>query len=339
MDAAHRFVPGSAKTPPFAGNSRRIPLSSSAPAVPGFLSAPAVSGLLSSISSSTSSVSAVPGTPFRAELLHPLGTPFLPSFPPACPFAPSNGVLGVVGTVPLYSAGGPVWALLASSAGLSPPFLDSGATFHLTGDLSLFVGASLVPVDTPITGVDAGSHLRATGFGAIQVLLGGSKVTLPEAFYVPGLAHTLVSVRALVRGKGASCTFTDSGVSIVLPGTSHAIWAPSQEGLYTQRHPGHLLHRPPVIPPPHCPGAHGPYPISRKSPLRSAEPCGRVARAHVTRSLSRRPRNHPWSGSKPTKLSPRSPRTAVSLKLGLRMEMACGGDTILAAPVPDSCSV
>ena len=151
------------------------------------------------------------------------GTSLSPCLSPALPFFPASGC------VPLYSVGGPVWAMRAG--GVDSPFVDSGATYHLTGDRSLFTG-SPVAVDTPVTGIDSSSSLRATEFGDIRVFMGGRLTTLHEVFYVPGLEHTLVSVRALVRGQGASCTFTAQGVRIVLPGDEGEVWAPSTEGLY-----------------------------------------------------------------------------------------------------------
>jgi hypothetical protein len=109
--------------------------------------------------------------------------------------------------VPIYSAlGSPLCAYFAGAFSLT--FLDSGATYNLTGDRSLFVGP-LLPADTPVTGVDSASALRATRFGSIRAVLGGGQtVTLTNSFFVPGLAHTLVSVRGLVLSPGASCTFT-----------------------------------------------------------------------------------------------------------------------------------
>jgi hypothetical protein len=53
---------------------------------------------------------------------------------------------------PMYSAdGSPACAFVAGS--LSLPVLDSGATYHFTGDLTLFVGP-VAPVDTPVSGID-----------------------------------------------------------------------------------------------------------------------------------------------------------------------------------------
>ena len=135
------------------------------------------------------------------------------------------------GTVPIYSVrGSPLCAYVAGGSSLT--FLDSGATYHLTGDLSLFTGI-LAPVDTPVAGIDSASSLRATGFGSIRATLGGQFATLRDAFYVPGLQHTLVSVRGLVRSPGAACTFTAAGVRLDLPELASPVWAPSATGLYT----------------------------------------------------------------------------------------------------------
>jgi hypothetical protein len=110
--------------------------------------------------------------------------------------------------------------------------LDSGATYNLTGDRSLFVGP-LIPADTPVTGVDSASALRATGFASICAVLGGQPVTLTDSFFVPGLAHTLVSVRGLVLSPGASCTFTAQGARLDIPELKFPVFAPSTSGLYT----------------------------------------------------------------------------------------------------------
>jgi hypothetical protein len=134
------------------------------------------------------------------------------------------------GRVPLYSVDGlPVCAFVAGLSSL--PALDSGATYHFTGDLSLFVGP-VAPVDTPVSGIDSTSALRATGFGSIGAELGGQRLTLSDAFYVPGLEHTLISVRGLVKSPCASCTFTNSGVRLVLSDLDAPIWAPSSTGLF-----------------------------------------------------------------------------------------------------------
>jgi transposase InsO family protein len=145
---------------------------------------------------------------------------------------PALGVpqISPAGRVPIFSAtGSPLCAFVAGGSSLT--FVDSGATYHMTGDSSLFT--DMRPVDTPVAGIDSASSLRASGFGNICVLLGGQAVTLTGVFYVPGVAHTLVSVRALVRPPGASCTFTAGGVRLDLPGMRRPVWAPSSSGLFT----------------------------------------------------------------------------------------------------------
>jgi hypothetical protein len=120
--------------------------------------------------------------------------PFVPGkdlFPPAAfpPLYPVSGWAGVPcpGRVPLCSVhGSPLCAF--SAVGSSLTFLDSGVTFNLTGDWSLFHGP-VTPVDTPVAGADSASRLRATGFGDISVVLGGQPITLRDSFFVPDLAR------------------------------------------------------------------------------------------------------------------------------------------------------
>jgi transposase InsO family protein len=177
----------------------------------------------------------VPQPSWREQHAYPdLGTSLLvsSSLTPLPAFS-DLPVLGAIpepplGTVHLFAAKGS--PLCASASSLT--FVDSGATYHLTGDSTLFVG-DMKPMNTPVSGIDSASVLRATGLGSIRACLGGQLATLPNCFYVPGLAHTLISVRALVRAPGASCTFTAAGVCLDLPGLRSPVWAPSTSGLYT----------------------------------------------------------------------------------------------------------
>ena len=54
-----------------------------------------------------------------------------------------------------------------------PAILYSGATAHLTGDRSLFVGR-IVDVSIPVLGIDPSSGLKATGIGTGEFPLIGT---------------------------------------------------------------------------------------------------------------------------------------------------------------------
>ena len=134
-----------------------------------------------------------------------------------------------------HSVGGPIRALHASPAmsSCAPcPFLDSGATAHITGDLSLFIGPPTA-IDIPIAGIDPDSTMSATFMGPAFLMVMGVSVYVPCAFYVAGIRQTLVSVRSLLQEDiHASCTFRSHGVMLDLPQLDEPLWVPSGEGLY-----------------------------------------------------------------------------------------------------------
>ena len=109
--------------------------------------------------------------------------------------------------------------------------VDSGASRHLTGDLSLFDGF-VRTANLRVGGISG--HLTATGVGPGSIGIGGIRVPLPRLYYVPGLTTTLVSVSELVEGGGAVTFAKVNGVHamrLVLSGGERAV-VPTQMGLY-----------------------------------------------------------------------------------------------------------
>jgi transposase InsO family protein len=80
--------------------------------------------------------------------------------------------------------------------------IDSGASAHFTGDLSLFVGV-ISPSSLRIDGISGG--LVATGVGRGRVLIAGVQFHLSRLYYVPGLATSLISMSELVE---SGCTIS-----------------------------------------------------------------------------------------------------------------------------------
>ena len=74
--------------------------------------------------------------------------------------------------------------------------VDSGASCHLTSELSLF-STPLHPTSVHIGGITGG--LTATGEGQGVVMVGGVKLKLHRLLYVPGLGTSLLSMSELVK--------------------------------------------------------------------------------------------------------------------------------------------
>ena len=75
--------------------------------------------------------------------------------------------------------------------------VDSGASDHMTGDMSLFVGG-VSPCHISVTGVDAASNLQATSVGRGSIQVGGTTIPLTRMYFVPGLSKTLLSLSSLL---------------------------------------------------------------------------------------------------------------------------------------------
>ena len=86
--------------------------------------------------------------------------------------------------------------------------VDSGASCHLTSELSLFSGP-LRAIHTHIGGIAGG--LAATGVGTGRVIIDGVEFFLPRLLYVPGLTTTLLSMSELVNDGCKVLTHKVSG--------------------------------------------------------------------------------------------------------------------------------
>ena len=74
--------------------------------------------------------------------------------------------------------------------------VDSGASSHFSGDLSLFSGP-LTPCHVNIGGIAGG--LLAVGHGSGHVVISNVRFDLSHLYYVPGLSTTLLSMHGLVE--------------------------------------------------------------------------------------------------------------------------------------------
>ena len=86
----------------------------------------------------------------------------------------------------------------------SGALFDSGASGHMTGDLSLLVGPRR-EICVGVTGVAGSLSTKYVASGSITI--NGSTLLLSELFYVPGLSRTLLSISRLVD-DGVTITAT-----------------------------------------------------------------------------------------------------------------------------------
>ena len=94
--------------------------------------------------------------------------------------------------------------------------LDSGASAHMSGELELF--ETLDERDS--TGkieVANGDKLNIEGIGKVAVYFGGSKVTITDVLFVPGLQVNLLSVSTLAK-KGVETLFKGKMAHLVYEG-------------------------------------------------------------------------------------------------------------------------
>ena len=108
--------------------------------------------------------------------------------------------------------------------------LDSGATAHLTGDRSLFVGG-VTAVDIPVLGIDPGSALAATGVGSGEFHMSGATISLSELYFVPGMGTTLISV-SLLQEAGYGITFPPGAGGARVDRGGRSCTLPCRRGLY-----------------------------------------------------------------------------------------------------------
>ena len=87
-------------------------------------------------------------------------------------------------------------------------FLDSGASFHMTGDRDLFTDLDEKDLGVHIEMGDDGRY-SATGIGTISFEReSGKPFVLKEVMHVPGLKKNLISV-ATLEGKGYDVVFSE----------------------------------------------------------------------------------------------------------------------------------
>eukprot|EP00253_Pinus_taeda_P028215 PITA_28215 len=99
-------------------------------------------------------------------------------------------------------------ACLVSSVMESVWFLDSGASFHMTGDRDLFSDLDEKDLGVHIEMGDDGRY-SATGIGTISFEReSGKPFVLKEVMHVPGLKKNLISV-AMLEDKGYDVVFSE----------------------------------------------------------------------------------------------------------------------------------
>ena len=99
-------------------------------------------------------------------------------------------------------------ACLVSSMMGSVWFLDSGASFHMTGDKYLFVDLDEKDLGVNIEMGDDGRY-SATNIGTISFEReSGKPFILKEVMHVPGLKKNLISV-AMLEDKGYDVVFSE----------------------------------------------------------------------------------------------------------------------------------
>nr|KYP45103.1 Retrovirus-related Pol polyprotein from transposon TNT 1-94 [Cajanus cajan] len=99
---------------------------------------------------------------------------------------------------------------LSHSTSIGPWVLDSGASDHLTGNVSLFHSLSSPKTSHHITLVD-GSKVQATGIGQISPT---PSLPLKSVLLVPGCPFNLISISKLTRSLNCAITFTSDSFLI-----------------------------------------------------------------------------------------------------------------------------
>lgn len=96
-----------------------------------------------------------------------------------------------------------------------PIILDSGATMAMSGDLSLFIRSSMVPIKSNIKLAQAGSKAHGTHIGKISI---NGKVI--DCIYVPTFKQTLLSLGWFLNLGMTTTTSTKGDMLIHLPDNS-----------------------------------------------------------------------------------------------------------------------
>ena len=93
-----------------------------------------------------------------------------------------------------------------------PIILDSGATMAMSGDLSLFIRSSMVPISSHIALAQQGSTAKGTHIGKISI---HGKVI--DCLYVPSFKQTLLSLGYFLNLGMTSSTSTKGDLTIYTP--------------------------------------------------------------------------------------------------------------------------
>lgn len=102
-----------------------------------------------------------------------------------------------------------------------PFYLDSGATIHISPNMSDFNTLKSIP-DKPIRGV-GGSTISATAIGQMRLrLANGSYLILNDALLIPKATVRLLSVSSMAK-TGIFTTFGDTGATLFKKNTSESV--------------------------------------------------------------------------------------------------------------------
>ena len=97
-----------------------------------------------------------------------------------------------------------------------PIILDSGATANLTGDLSLFIKATMRPYKVPVTLADSRKKIYSSHVGKINVA-----GQIMDAVYVPQMKTTLLSLGHLAKQGILSHSDIEGNIHLTLSNPQH----------------------------------------------------------------------------------------------------------------------
>ena len=97
-----------------------------------------------------------------------------------------------------------------------PIILDSGCTMAMSGDLSLFIRDSMVPIQSNIKLAQQGSQAKGTHIGKISI-----QGRIIDCIYVPSFKQTLLSLGWFLNLGMRSTTSTKGDLTLTLPDNSN----------------------------------------------------------------------------------------------------------------------
>ena len=97
-----------------------------------------------------------------------------------------------------------------------PIILDSGCTMAMSGDLSLFIKDSMVPIQSNIKLAQQGSQAKGTHIGKISI-----QGRIIDCIYVPSFKQTLLSLGWFLNLGMRSTTSTKGDLTLTLPDNSN----------------------------------------------------------------------------------------------------------------------